>query len=92
VNAQIQQFARQYGVPPEITDDVARRVQIKVAEQLFRWAASTVAHESRHARDFQDVLKQMIVTGKGDFSQANEARAEAEEGMVGGVSPPPLGV
>jgi len=88
VNQQVDEASQELGVPPELTNDVIERIKGKVAEQLYRWASSTVAHEARHALDFQDVLMNMLSGQKGDLSQATEARAEAEEKRVQNVPVP----
>jgi len=88
VNQQVDQFASSYNVPPELSDDVIERVRAKVAEQLYRWASSTVAHETRHALDFQDVLMNILGGQQGDLGQATEQRAEQEERRVQNVTPP----
>jgi hypothetical protein len=84
VDQEISNFANQYGVLPEYTDDTIERIRIKVADQLGTWARKTVAHEVRHARDFQDILADMVNTGQGNFGRATESRAEAEERRVAG--------
>jgi hypothetical protein len=88
VNQQVDAASQEFGVPPELTDDVITRIKGKVAEQLYRWASATVAHEARHALDFQDVLMNMLSGQKGDLSQASESRAEAEEKRVQNVPVP----
>lgn len=84
---QVNEFLNKYGIPPEFTPDNVNKIRIKIAEQLFKWASSAIAHESRHARDFQDILIKMILTGKGDLSQAGESRAESEEGLIKSINP-----
>jgi hypothetical protein len=90
VNQQVDASSQEFGVPTELTDDVIERIKVKVAEQLYRWASSTVAHETRHALDFQDVLTNMLGGQKGDLGQATESRAEAEEKSVQNVPLPSL--
>lgn len=88
VNAQVDSFTRQYGTPPEIADDSVQRMRIKAGEMLWNQVAGTVAHESRHARDFQDLLRNMMATQQqSGLGQATEPRAEAEESLVGDIAP-----
>jgi hypothetical protein len=79
VDSEINKFAAEYGVLPEFTDDAVERVKLKIAEQLGIWLKRTIPHETRHARDFQDILANMMTTGEGDLGQATEERAEREE-------------
>ncbi len=86
LDMQVGQLAAQMNVPPEEiikADGVEDKVRIKVAEQLFEWAKKTIPHEMQHASDFQEILRQMILSGEGDLSQASEARAEQQEGTAG---------
>jgi len=91
VNQQVDAAAQEFGVPQKLTDDIVERIKGKVAEQLYRWASATVAHEARHALDFQDVLMNMLGGQKGDLGQATESRAEAEEKRVQNVPLPSFG-
>lgn len=60
------------GVKVQITDDIARRINQRIAELIWE----TIGHEAGHLRDYQTILKRMQETGQGDLSQAMESVGE----------------
>lgn len=63
---------QQTGAKVQITDDIARRINQRIAELIWE----TIGHEAGHLRDYQSILKRMQETGQGSLNEAMESVGE----------------
>ena len=61
--------AQDTGIKAQITDDIAKRINVRIAELVWE----TIGHEAGHLRDYQGILKRMQETGQGSLSEAMES-------------------
>lgn len=64
--------AAQNGIKAEFTPEIGNKINEAVAKLLWE----TIPHEREHALDFQEEIKKMFETGKGDVSSVPESHGE----------------
>lgn len=64
--------AMETGVKAQITDDIAKKINTKIAGLIWE----TIGHEAGHLRNYQEILKRMQETGQGSLSEAMESVGE----------------